>query len=386
MTDAPYILYGMPLSLYTGKVRAYLIRRRIVFEERIAAHPSFAAEIIPKIGRFIIPVLVTPDGEIWQDGSEIIDRLEERHPNDHPVVPSSKAHAVLAHLFALFGSEGLLRAAMHYRWDFDDENLAFIREGFMEAIPIARDDDAWETFFLNSSGRMRRAKTGFGVNDQTAPTVEESYKEFLSLFNTHLTEHLFLLGDHPTIGDEGLYGPLLPHLGRDPVPALMMKTTAHAVYRWTERLAHPGQPLGQSLIDLEDPPATLLALMRFIKDEYLTEIMAHIDVAEAWLAERPDLPIGESGVDKRSRRVIGLADYTWRGHAVSTIIMPYRLWLLERLQTAYLQITDQESALVDQLFRDTGLSPMIERRTSRPVERVDNMEVWGANRSRSVRG
>ncbi|MEO1042947.1 MAG: glutathione S-transferase N-terminal domain-containing protein [Pseudomonadota bacterium] len=385
MTDAPYILYGMPLSLYTGKVRAYLIRRRIAFEERIAATPTFAKEIIPKIGRFIIPVLVTPDGEIWQDGTEIIDRLEERHPNDFPVVPSSPAHAVLAHLFALFGSEGLLRAAMHYRWNFDDENLDFIREGFMEGVPISRDDDAWEAFFLNSSGRMRAAKTSFGVNDETIPTVEESYKEFLSIFDRHLAERPFLLGDHPTIGDEGLYGPLYPHLARDPLPASMMKKTAHGVFRWTERLAHPGQRLGQSLIDLDNPPATLLALMTFVKDEYLSEILAHIDFAEAWLAERPDLPVGESGVDKPSRRLIGFADYNWRGHSVSAIIMPYRLWLLERLQTAYLQTTGSETALIDQLFSEAGLTPMLKRRVSRPVLRENNMEVWGPSRSPSLK-
>ncbi|MEO1656330.1 MAG: glutathione S-transferase N-terminal domain-containing protein [Pseudomonadota bacterium] len=381
MTNAPYILYGMPLSLYTGKVRAYLIRRRIAFEERIAADPSFTSEIIPKIGRFIIPVLVTPEGEVWQDGSEIIDRLEERHPNDYPVVPTSQSHAVIAHLFALFGSEGLLRPAMHYRWNFDDQNLAYIREGFMEGVPIPRDNEAWEGFFLKASGRMRAAKTAFGVNDDTVPTIETAYKEFLSLFNAHLKDHPFLLGDHPTIGDEGLYGPLFPHLGRDPVPSMIMKNEAHEVYRWTERLAHPGHRLGETLVDLENPPATLTALLVYIRDEYLAEIIAHIDFTEGWLAERPDLGVGESGVDKRSKRGLGFAEYEWRGQTISSVIMPYRLWLLERLQIAYASTEGPDREIVDKLFADAGLTPMLTRRTSRPVLREDNMEVWGAPRS-----
>ncbi|MEM0928647.1 MAG: glutathione S-transferase N-terminal domain-containing protein [Pseudomonadota bacterium] len=384
MTNAPYILYGMPLSLYTGKVRAYLIRRRIAFEERIAANPIFAAEIIPKIGRFIIPVLVTPEREIWQDGSEIIDRLEERHPSNFPVIPTSPSHAVLAHLFALFGSEGLLRPAMHYRWDFDEQNLAYIREGFMEGVPVPRGSEAWETFFLKSSGRMRNAKTAFGVTDDNIPVVEAAYKEFLALFNDHLADHPFLLGEHPTVGDEGLYGPLFPHLGRDPVPSAMMKNEAHSVYRWTERLAHPGHRLAGKLVDLESPPVTLTELLSYIKDEYLAEIMAHIDFAEGWLAERPDLGVGESGVDKRSRRTIGFANYQWRGQTITSMIMPYRLWLLERVQQAYLQTTGQDRTIVDKLFGDAGLKPLLERRASRPVLREDNMEVWGAPRSTSL--
>ena len=384
MTNTNYILYGMPVSLYTGKVRAYLVRRRIAFEERIAASPEFSSEIIPKIGRFIIPVLVTPEGEIWQDGSEIIDQLEKRHPNEFPVVPRSPSHAVIAHLFALFGSEGLLRPAMHYRWNFDADNLAFIREGFMEDVPIPRDDEAWEAFFLKSSGRMRSAKTAFGVNDKTAETVEKAYQEFLSLFNDHLTDRPFLLGKHPTIGDEGLYGPLFAHLGRDPAPALMMKQHAHNVYRWTERLSYPGQRLGSQLIDLGDPPPTLRALLAYIKDEHLSEILAHIEFLENWLAQHPDLPEGESGVDKRSQRALGFAEYEWRGHKISTLMMPYRLWLLERLQTAYLQTSGDDRAVVDTLFDEAGLTPMLERRASRPVVRQDNMEVWGATRSTTV--
>ena len=59
MTTA-YVLYGMAGSLYTAKVRSYLRKQRVAFEERVAGDPRFEAEAIPAVGRWIIPVVKTP--------------------------------------------------------------------------------------------------------------------------------------------------------------------------------------------------------------------------------------------------------------------------------------------------------------------------------------
>jgi hypothetical protein len=75
---APHILYGVPHSLYTGKSRAYLRKQGFTYVERTPADPRFRAEIVPRIGRGIIPVLVTPDGEVIQDTVDILDHFEDR--------------------------------------------------------------------------------------------------------------------------------------------------------------------------------------------------------------------------------------------------------------------------------------------------------------------
>ena len=62
--SAVYTLYGMAGSLYTGKVRAYLRRRGLPFVEKPAGGEEFKNTIVPKIGRWIIPVIVTPEGEL----------------------------------------------------------------------------------------------------------------------------------------------------------------------------------------------------------------------------------------------------------------------------------------------------------------------------------
>ncbi len=75
-----YTLWGGQLSVYTARVRSYLIKKRIPYRERYPSHPDFGGRIVPGLGFFVIPVLETPDGTILEDSSEIIDYLEERHP------------------------------------------------------------------------------------------------------------------------------------------------------------------------------------------------------------------------------------------------------------------------------------------------------------------
>ncbi|MEM8706913.1 MAG: glutathione S-transferase N-terminal domain-containing protein, partial [Actinomycetota bacterium] len=72
-----YTLYGAPVSLYTGKARSYLRRQGIDFVEVSPGSDRYLTEIVPQIGRWIIPVLETPDGEIVQDGADIIDHFEK---------------------------------------------------------------------------------------------------------------------------------------------------------------------------------------------------------------------------------------------------------------------------------------------------------------------
>ena len=55
-----YTLWGGPLSVYTAKVRSYLIKKRIPYRELFPSHPDFNSRIIPALGFFVIPVLETP--------------------------------------------------------------------------------------------------------------------------------------------------------------------------------------------------------------------------------------------------------------------------------------------------------------------------------------
>ncbi|MEM7140219.1 MAG: glutathione S-transferase C-terminal domain-containing protein [Actinomycetota bacterium] len=385
-----YTLYGAPVSLYTGKVRSYLRRQGIDFREESPGSDRYLEHIVPTVGRWIIPCMETPDGEIIQDGADIIDHFEKgpgRPLRTFDAYPESPVLLAIGHLFELFGGEGLLRPAMHYRWNFDEQNLAFLAAEFAVLSPAAVDPDAAEAQFLHGSGRMRRAALSFGVTDASAPLIEAAFEEWLDLFDAHLRDHPYLLGGHPTIGDFGLIAAMWAHLYRDPAPSAVIKQRAPRVGRWVERMttSEPylhGYDTDGSLIHESNLPETLVALMRFVTDEYLPEIVAHVAHANRWLDEHPEVETGTNGDENPGFRSIargadGFARFAWRGIELSTGVMPYRFWLMQKLHDdlARASVTDQERTR--SLFEAAGLDALLDLRTLRRVERVGHLEVWG---------
>ncbi len=83
-------------------------------------------QVLPKMGgRRSVPVIETETGEVIRDGAAIIDHYEEKS-GLRPFSPSTPKQKTLSLLFDVIGAEGLLRPAMHYRWNFPEENLEFL--------------------------------------------------------------------------------------------------------------------------------------------------------------------------------------------------------------------------------------------------------------------
>lgn len=387
-TDAsatkPWRLYGTPSSLYTAKARSYLIKQGVPFESCAAGEAHFRNEIVPRISRWIIPVVEHDDGTIVQDGSDIIAHFDATGPTRHPTYPNTPLHALIGQIFEFFGGEGLLRPAMHYRWNFDEVNRDFLSVDFpLSLAPTGAPPELKAGIFEMASARMRSAMASFGVSPETIPTVEASYAEFLRLFEAHLEGSPYVLGGRPTIGDYGLIAPLHAHLGRDPYPATIMKRTAYRVWRWTERMNATAQDAGEygrppeELFPADGVPATLKAMLRFIAEDYLPEVRAYVGFTNAWLAERPDLAPGTSGLDRPQDRRIGEVEFVWRGHSIRVGVVPYRLYLLQKVQDVAARASPAERADMEALLAETGLSDLLTLQTSRRVERVNNLEVWG---------
>ena len=375
-----FTLYGMQASLFTGKARAYMRRNRIPVTERGAGHPEFMTRIYPTMQRFIMPVIETPEGDIIQDGTDILEYLEEQGLGREPLFPEDPVTKAISLLFQLFGNEGLLRPAMHYRWNFDEDNLAFLKVSFRDVMPVAMGAKANDAGFDHASGRMRKATKAFGVFDKTIPLIEESYAEFLRLYDAHLSGSFFFLGDRPTIGDYGLFNPLYAHLARDPKPAFLMKTTAPLVWNWVERMNRPEATEEHTLIEPreglysgEELPETLVALMRYVGEEYEAEFSAHVDFAENWLAEQGANP---EKVKAPLGRGIGFAEFKWRGEEMSSVVMPYRFYLAQKLWHHFDACSEASQKAIRDLFAQTGLETFLDKRPSRRVLRKDYHEVW----------
>ncbi len=378
-----YRLYGTPGSLYTGKARSYLIKQGIDFENCAAGETRFREELVPKLGRWIIPVLEAEDGALVQDGSEIIAHFEAQGSTRYPAYPPTPLHALVGQIFELFGGEGMLRPAMHYRWNFDETNRAFLARDFPAALaPTGADAATQAAIFDMASSRMRKAMSNFGVSTETAPTVEASYAEFLALFDVHLAASPYLLGGRPTIGDWGLIAPLYAHLARDPYPAQMMKQTAFRVWRWVERMNSTAQDAGEYgappevLFEDDRVPDTLKNLLCFVAEDYLPEIRAFVGFTNQWLSEHPDIVSGTNGLPRTQDRGIGAVEFNWRGHMIRVGVMPYRLYLLQKIQDLADQAAPAARHAIDGLLAEAGLSDLLTLRATRRITRQNHLEVW----------
>jgi glutathione S-transferase len=373
-----YTLYGMRASLYTGKARAYLINQDIDYLEIVPGSRRFLKEIVPKIGRMIIPTIETPNGEIVQDSTEIIDFFEKKGLARESAYPTTPRQLAVAHVLELYGSEGLLRPAMHYRWNFPEVNDAFIERNFADDLrPGAPADEALAAA-QQGMKRMRLATAAFGVSPETIPLIESAYLELLELLQAHISAAPYLLGGRPSLADYGLIAPLYAHLARDPHPSTLMKQRAHRVFRWTERMnsrnaEHGGISGGSGDFFANDGiPDSLKAILRHAAEDLVPETQATARFFDDWLEAHQELEEGavlEGG--------LGLCRFEVRGRTINALARPYRIFLVRRLQDACDAMPPDDRRSVEELLQEVGLGPLLEIRTQRRVERANHREVLG---------
>jgi hypothetical protein len=267
---------------------------------------------------------------------------------------------------------------MHYRWNFDDDNLPFLERDFVNALFPGADAETRAGVFARSSGLMRKAAAGFGVTPDSFAVVEASYLDFLDRLDAHFAVYPYLLGDTPTIGDYGLIAPLHAHLSRDPHPSMLMKRRALHVWRWVERMTTQDDDMAEHLA--QTPAATtalssptLAALLAFIAEDYLPEVTAMVDWLNAWLPEQPADRLAEP-----MDRTVGRMTFPWRGLELKVMVMPYRIWLLQRVQDASDGLEPSQKPALEALLAPAGLSSLMTARVTRRVERRDQREWWAA--------
>jgi hypothetical protein len=137
-----------------------------------------------------------------------------------------------------------------------------------------------------------------------------------------------------------------------------------------------GRP-SETLFPDDRVPDTLKALMRFVAEDYLPEIRAYVGFANDWLGARPGLEPGTSGLDRVQERRIGDVEFDWRGHRLRVAVMPYRIYLLQKIQDVADGASPDELARMETLLAETRLSELLTLRTTRRILRRNHLEVWG---------
>ncbi len=369
----PITLYGVPHSLYTSRARSYLIKAGIPYRELPPSVPHYQSAVIPKAGgKLGLPTVEFPDGNVIRDGASIIDHFEAA--NGGAFSPATPKQRFFSRLFDAIGAEGLLRPAMHYRWNFEAENLAYLIFHFEMLMPPGPQG---KVMAEKAADRMRAAARAFGVNEDTAPMVEGLYGEVLAAMDAHFAAYPYLLGGRPCVGDFGLYAPMFGHLGRDPKPLSMMLADGLRVHRWVERMGRETSDLVEFQDRSEDYlvndaiPDTLIDLLRALSVDFVPETLAAAAFINDWIEAQDDLPSGT-----KCERSVGFCQFDVRGIEVSAMAQPYRFYLLARAQDELATMDGEDRAATLALLEEAGMSELVEAKLTRAIGFKDNLEIW----------
>ena len=376
-------LYGAPVGLWTGKIRSYLRKQAIPYIERLPTDPVFQGEVMPIVKRFINPVIRFGDGTLVQDTADIIDHLEQYGHARFSVYPKQPLQYTVARALDLFGGEGLVRAAMHYRWSYRDHNESFLRHEFGLAyraagMPQKAIDQQLDGFMDYLNAYLPK----LGISAATAPAVEAAYEDLLLALDAHFKVCPYLLGGQPTVADFGFIANLFAHLGRDPYPADLMKRKAPSVFRWTERMManDPDMPefpdVAFALSDIDEVPGTLSPVLKLMAQDYLPELKMAVAHTDAWLEQQGDVASGSIVGGKPTARAIGQGRFTLRGAEIDTMVAPYTLSRLQCVTDGFEQNSPTDRAHLGAYFEAQGLSELLTLKASRRVERIGHLEVW----------
>ena len=344
----PYQLYAAPLSLYSGKARGYLRWKNVAYCEVPCSREVYEQDLVPRIGFPIVPVLVTPDDVTVQDTTDIIDYVEAHEPGVS-VYPVGSKQKLAALIMELYGDEFLVIAAMHYRWAYNKEYAwGEFGKALFPDMPAEQQFEAGK----QAASKFMAFLPMLGISEKSISGIEKSYEAFLQAFDTHLAKHNFLFGSRPSIGDYGLLGPLYAHNYRDPKSGEHMERIAPRVADWARRTHAPQHPLSGDFLADDTIADTLLPMLKMFAAEQLPLLIDTAKELEKWADGK------DSGTE--IPRAIGGHEYTIGGVTETRALIPYSLWMLQRVTDylANLSGTDKDAAIA--LLTSIGADALID--------------------------
>lgn len=339
MTNGIYQLYGWRLSYFTMKLKCYLTCKQIPFEEK----PMNAFDLYymanKKVGVSVMPILVTPKGDWLQDTKDIIDEMEKRYP-EHSIYPKTPCKKFVSLVLESWADEYWIPHAMHYRWNRKESVDFFEKEASRNLFPF------FPKFIQNyGSGMVMKTLIGYlpsvGVRPNQYPIVEDWTVDMLEKLNDHFAAHPFLLGGTPSIGDIGLAGPLVAHLGRDTWPKENLISKYPHVKEWIDRIQNTSLKDLPPTLETDDIPTTLMPILNVISKEFIPMLSSSVPPIEK-VANDPKFSSG-----RPLPRTLDDVTFTMFGQPFSRRATPFHLWKVQNIIDVYQNDTNENKATLD---------------------------------------
>ena len=356
-----YQLYGVPLSLFVGKVRGYLNYKGLDYQETAPTVYDLLIRFPKKVGAAVMPVIKSRDGEWLADTTDIIETLESRHPQPS-IRPSSPRQTIAAMLFEAWCDDVWHPVALHTRWSFS-ENYPVFRSVFGKGLfPYA--PKFLQNWVVDNTvaSKMREALPRMGVVPAQLAALEQWTANILDLLEAHFSQHDYLFGGRPTIADFSLLGPLYGHLSRDPWPQRELIAPRPNLKGYIERMHRGDKASGELLAD-DDIPDTLLPIFDIIFSEFypmLSETVGGVNefVACKGLQKGDSLP-----------RTINKVSFPMGEGEYTRYTFSYALWMMQRIQKNLQTLSQSDKAAVADWFVSMGQKDILATDFGPKVER-----------------
>jgi glutathione S-transferase len=205
----------------------------------------------------LIPLVITPAGEAWQDSTPILERLEEIFP-EPSIAPRDPALAFLSALIEEYADEWGNKPMFHYRWAHAEDRESAAGRLARANLPGA-DEEALRAAAEAIARRMQGRLSFVGSSDETRETIEASFRRTAAILDAHLAARAYLLGDRPALADFGLFAQLY-ECATDPTPGAILRRSAPNTLAWIWRMLEPRAEGGFDRWVALEP--TLLPLLR----------------------------------------------------------------------------------------------------------------------------
>jgi glutathione S-transferase len=345
MADSPppFRFYAAEISYFSGKVRPALRAKRVPFDEILPTTRAYREVIVPRTGLAMIPTIVTPEDETWQDTSDILDALEVRFPSPS-LYPATPVQRLTSFLVELYADEFLILPGLHYRWSTAEGETRARQE-----FAIMTGDAARANRFANG---VRMFTQVVGVQEATIPAIEAHTRELLAALEAHFAEHTFLLGERPSLADCALMGPFYGHFYLDVVPGRLLREIAPRTCHWIERMNHPDPGSFDDWLPGDALAPTLRPILELVGRDAVPLVLDTVRAFDDWAD-------GRQPSDDELPRGVGMHRATLRGVSFERFTVSYTLWMVQRLLAAHAALDEAGRGAVSRALAGTGCEAVL---------------------------